>query len=202
METEDPQDNRRQKGGHHCIVLGCKNEFYSAKAKEKTVHFHKLPWKRSTVLQRWLAALKRKNPPINSQSRVCSEHFLEEDYIKEKAFESDKLVIRPTNRLKADVVPSVFNLTTSDLCSTDRRRKRALKRDSQTGKTQVGHEQDTEVGRYDINYVHTEKEVLTVICHGNVRNCLCVSLRLDRLQCAKFTRFNELTASDWVLQGS
>ena len=153
METEEPQDRRRQKGGHYCIAPGCKNEFYRVKAKDKTVHFHKLPLKRRTVLLRWLAALKRESPPMGSDSRVCSEHFLEEDYTEEKIFESGKLVVRRTNRLKPEAAPSVFNFSTYNVCSTDRptysdnstteasvrRRERALKRASQAGKRQVGH---------------------------------------------------------------
>lgn len=139
METLELQDKGRKKGGHYCIVPGCKNEFYRVKAKDKKVHFHTLPHKRKIVLLRWLAALRRKSPPMNTKSRVCSDHFLEEDYIQEKTFESDKLVVRRTNRLRPEAVPSVFNSTAFDLCSTGRRRKRALKRASQAGKTQVGH---------------------------------------------------------------
>lgn len=137
METGE-QDKRKKVGGLYCVVPGCKNDFHDVKSKGKTIHFHKLPLKRSALLQRWLAALKIKSPPINSKSRICSQHFLEGDYITEKTLESDKLVVRRTNRLRDDVVPSVFNLTTSDSCTTDRRRKRPLKRTTQAGKTQVG----------------------------------------------------------------
>lgn len=137
METEE-QDKRKKVGGQYCIVPGCKNDFHDVKSKGKTIHFHKLPLKRSTLLRRWLAALKIKSPSINSKSRICSQHFLEGDYITEKTLESDKLVVRRTNRLKDDVVPSVFNLATSDSCTTDRRRKGPLKRAAQAGKIQVG----------------------------------------------------------------
>lgn len=132
METLELQDKRNLKGCHHCIVPGCKNEIYTAKAEGKHVHFHILPHKRKIVQIRWLATLKRKSPPVNTRSRVCSDHFLEEDYIQEKTFESDKIVVRRTNRLKPEAVPSVFNSTAFDLCSTGRRRKRALKRAGQT----------------------------------------------------------------------
>uniref|UniRef100_A0A3B4VAE6 THAP-type domain-containing protein n=1 Tax=Seriola dumerili TaxID=41447 RepID=A0A3B4VAE6_SERDU len=81
------------------------------KAKDKTVHFHKLLLKRRAVLLRWLAALKRESPPMGTDSRVCSEHFLDEDYLEDKIFESGKLVVRRTKRLKPEVAPSVFNFT-------------------------------------------------------------------------------------------
>ena len=140
METDEPQDTR-QKGGHYCIAPGCKNEFYRVKAKDKTIHFHKLPLKRRTVLLRWLVALKRESPPMGSDSKVCSKHFLEEDYTEERIFESGKLVVCRTNRLKPEAAPSVFSFTGYNVCCTDRptysdnstteasvrRRERALK---------------------------------------------------------------------------
>lgn len=39
------------------------------------------------VLRRWLAALKRENPPVSRDARVCSEHFVNEDYAR-RVFES------------------------------------------------------------------------------------------------------------------
>lgn len=56
---------------------------------------------------------------MGADYRVCSEHFLEEDYIEEKTFEFGKLVVRRTNRLKPEVAPSVFNFTAYNVCSTD-----------------------------------------------------------------------------------
>uniref|UniRef100_A0A672LX12 THAP-type domain-containing protein n=1 Tax=Sinocyclocheilus grahami TaxID=75366 RepID=A0A672LX12_SINGR len=106
-------------------------DFYSVKAK---------------VLIHWLAALKRKKPPMGAEARVCSEHFLEEDYIEEKTFGSANLVIRHTNKLKPEGAPSVFNFSGYNACSTDRptfcdnsntsvrRREWALKRASQVMK--------------------------------------------------------------------
>uniref|UniRef100_A0A671P6D0 THAP domain-containing protein 1 n=1 Tax=Sinocyclocheilus anshuiensis TaxID=1608454 RepID=A0A671P6D0_9TELE len=111
METRKPNTTshiRRQKGGYYCIAPG------------QRVHFHKLTLKRRTVLLHWLAALKRKKPPMGAEARVCSEHFLAEDYIEEKTFETANLVIRRTNKLKTEAVPSVFNFSGYNTCSTDR----------------------------------------------------------------------------------
>lgn len=82
-----------------CIAPGCKNDFYKVKAKGKIVNFHKLQRNWKTVLQRWLVALKRKSPPMGTDSRVCSEHFLEEDYTEE-IFDSGKLVVRNLKLLR------------------------------------------------------------------------------------------------------
>lgn len=112
---------QRSKGGHFCIAPGCTNEFYRLKAMNKTVHFHHLPLTRKSVLLRWLAALKRKNPPVNSNARVCSDHFLDQDYVEEKVFnESGSLVTRRTNRLKFEAAPTIFNFSSYGIGSTDR----------------------------------------------------------------------------------
>lgn len=123
MDTEDLQDIRKRKGCQRCIVPGCENDFYSVKSKNKIIHFHTLPLKRRPVLLRWLSAMKRKKPPANAESRICSEHFVVEDYIEKKSLESGNLVTRRTNKLKPDAVPSVFNFTTFDLCSVQRRER-------------------------------------------------------------------------------
>ena len=152
MESEEPQDRGRRKGGHYCIAPGCKNEFYRVKAKRKKIHFHTLPVKRSAVLLSWLAALKRETRPKGTDPRVCSDHFVEEDYIEEKTFESDRLVVRRTNRLKPEAIPSVFTADDSSSADrpahsdnngaggSDRRREKAVKhgRKRQAGMRQVG----------------------------------------------------------------
>uniref|UniRef100_A0A673IFZ2 THAP-type domain-containing protein n=1 Tax=Sinocyclocheilus rhinocerous TaxID=307959 RepID=A0A673IFZ2_9TELE len=79
-------------------------DFYSVKAKGKRVHFHKLPLKWRTVLIHWLAALKRKMPPMGAEARVCSEHFWR----------------KITFRRKLLTAPSVFNFSGYNACSTDR----------------------------------------------------------------------------------
>lgn len=184
METEQ-QDKRRKVGGQCCIVPGCKNEFRDVKAKGKAIHFHKLPLKRSALLQRWLAALKIKSLPINSKSRICSQHFLEGDYITEKTLESDKLVVRRTNKLRDDVIPSVFNLTTSDSCTTHRRRKRPLKRATQAGKTQVGLYSDAAKDGND-NLPYPEKILKSICsCYG-VRVGVRFYLRDSNKNCKKW----------------
>uniref|UniRef100_A0A667WSA6 THAP domain-containing protein 1 n=1 Tax=Myripristis murdjan TaxID=586833 RepID=A0A667WSA6_9TELE len=92
----------------------------AVKNQGKTVHFHALPLKRQVVLRRWLAALKRENPPVSREARVCSEHFVEEDYVEERFFESGNLVVRRSNKLKSEAAPSVFDFSSYEVGCTDR----------------------------------------------------------------------------------
>uniref|UniRef100_A0A667WQN1 THAP domain-containing protein 1 n=1 Tax=Myripristis murdjan TaxID=586833 RepID=A0A667WQN1_9TELE len=97
------------------------------KNQGKTVHFHALPLKRQVVLRRWLAALKRENPPVSREARVCSEHFVEEDYVEERFFESGNLVVRRSNKLKSEAAPSVFDFSSYEVGCTDRPTQSAKK---------------------------------------------------------------------------
>ncbi|XP_068445475.1 protein Wiz isoform X2 [Clinocottus analis] len=101
----------RRRGGHFCIVHGCSNEFYRAKDEGKSVHFHSLPFKRQAVFRRWLAALKREGSSVRRGARVCSEHFVNEDYMRERVCEEGELVVRRSNKLKAEAAPSVFDFS-------------------------------------------------------------------------------------------
>uniref|UniRef100_A0A8C4HMP9 THAP domain-containing protein 1 n=1 Tax=Dicentrarchus labrax TaxID=13489 RepID=A0A8C4HMP9_DICLA len=126
---------------HRCCVDACSN------TKRPRLAFHRFPLVDPERLRQWLF-----NPHMGPNARVCSDHFLDGDYIEEKAFESDKLVTRRTNKLKPDAVPSVFSLTAGNPDSTVRptgsdsggtetpvhRRGRTQKCDSQAVKTQVG----------------------------------------------------------------
>ncbi|XP_056463747.1 ARL14 effector protein isoform X1 [Gadus chalcogrammus] len=92
-----------------CIAPCCSNEYYRLKESGRIVHFHAIPLKKPEVLRRWLAALKRLSPPMGPARRVCSDHFIEADYIEEGAFAEDgRFVRRPTSRLKPDAVPTIF----------------------------------------------------------------------------------------------
>ncbi|XP_075946760.1 protein Wiz isoform X2 [Anarhichas minor] len=132
MESNEPRAVTRCRGGHFCIAPGCSNEFYRAKNEGKTVHFHSLPFARHVVLRRWLAALRRGTTPVRRGARVCSEHFVDEDYVGERVFESGVLVVRRTNKLKTEAAPSVFDFSSQkvgcagqDVTSAVRRKKRA-----------------------------------------------------------------------------
>uniref|UniRef100_A0A3B4TS09 THAP domain-containing protein 1 n=1 Tax=Seriola dumerili TaxID=41447 RepID=A0A3B4TS09_SERDU len=87
--------------------------------QRKDCLFLSLPLKRQVLVRRWLAALKRVNPPVSRNARVCSEHFVNEDYVEKMSFESSVLVACRTNRLKPEAVPSVFNFSSYKTGCTD-----------------------------------------------------------------------------------
>ncbi|XP_022163482.1 THAP domain-containing protein 1-like [Myzus persicae] len=76
-----------------CSDYGCSNRYI----KGQPIHFFK--WN-NILLDKWVNASKRKNFKPTQWSRVCSEHFTEEDYVHRP--DSD----RPL--LKIDSVPSIF----------------------------------------------------------------------------------------------
>lgn len=54
------------------MVPGCNNSTIS----RPDLSFHRLPLKRKAVLRVWIHKIGRKNLPLNNNSRVCSEHFV------------------------------------------------------------------------------------------------------------------------------
>ena len=80
--------------------------------------------------------------------RICSDHFIiEADYIEEGFF-AENGRFRPTNRLKPDAVPTIFNFSVYSAGDTDRpvksdpgaalmRRERAQKRACQAEEREV-----------------------------------------------------------------
>ena len=78
----------------YCVAYGCDNNTHDA---PREVSIHRLPLKKPallgdycsvmeckiiTSLGQWLAKLRLENPPVNDKNvRVCSRHFLPEDFI-------------------------------------------------------------------------------------------------------------------------
>lgn len=103
-------------GGYHCIAPGCTNYYY----KDSSKSYHRLPLKKPALLKAWLQKLKRKDPPVNTNSRVCSNHFVEDDYQSQGMMMPDGTFgCMKTNRLKLNAVPSVFDFTQYSHGATD-----------------------------------------------------------------------------------
>jgi len=60
----------------------------------------RFPFSRSTILKKWIHAVRRKNFKPTSASRICSVHFRDSDFVQNPA-----LVVK---KLKEDAVPSKF----------------------------------------------------------------------------------------------
>ena len=58
---------------HFCCVPGCSSNSF----RETHLSFFTLPLKRKQLLKQWVHAIGRKNLPVNSHTRVCSDHFVE-----------------------------------------------------------------------------------------------------------------------------
>uniref|UniRef100_A0AAY5L8K0 THAP-type domain-containing protein n=1 Tax=Esox lucius TaxID=8010 RepID=A0AAY5L8K0_ESOLU len=99
MASNEP-DNKRCKGGSYCIAPGSTNSFYRT-----GVHFHVLPLKRQPVLQKWLVAMKHQSPPIAPGSRVCSDHFIMEDYIYKPVYNASVMLTKLKTSCLKPVMP-------------------------------------------------------------------------------------------------
>ena len=56
-----------------CVVPGCSGR--SGKGKKLT--FQLLPLSNNSLLKRWIHQIGRKNLPVNRNSRVCNNHFID-----------------------------------------------------------------------------------------------------------------------------
>lgn len=87
----------------YCIAQYCN---VSDKNNPRKAHFHLLPniKKKAALRRQWLAKCCRP-PGKDKQARVCSDHFLDEDYANLMQYRSghaSNLLLKP------DAVPSVF----------------------------------------------------------------------------------------------
>ena len=55
-----------------CCVPGCSNN----SRKKPQLSFFTLPLKRKDILKKWIHVIGRKNLPVNGNTRVCEEHFV------------------------------------------------------------------------------------------------------------------------------
>ncbi|XP_075694664.1 uncharacterized protein LOC142661211 [Rhinoderma darwinii] len=80
-----------------CAAYGCKNRLSKGCGK----HFFRFPMKNPEYLAKWLAVIRRDKWKPSIYSRLCSDHFTEEDYM-----------LRPGASypyLRLDAVPSIIN---------------------------------------------------------------------------------------------
>ena len=107
---------KERSGGLHCIAPGCINYFYN----NSCVRYHRLLVNHEATMRAWLHNLKRTNPPTHANARVCSNHFVESDYIKVGKFDEEgRFAMIPSKNLCKEAVPIVFNFETYNISATD-----------------------------------------------------------------------------------
>ncbi|XP_055850360.1 THAP domain-containing protein 1-like [Episyrphus balteatus] len=85
-----------------CSVFGCNN---STRTKQTNTSFHKFPKRNSKISKQWIVFCKRKDL-INIQSaRICSLHFVKDDFINNIKFDMGFTAYR---MLKPDAVPTIY----------------------------------------------------------------------------------------------
>ncbi|XP_013061698.2 zinc finger protein 391-like [Biomphalaria glabrata] len=98
--------NSNVKMGRHCAVFGCyNNDIKINKNEYRSISFHCFPINNPEILNQWYPKIKRVAFKATIHSRICSEHFNEEDF-QYQPF---------TNRrqLKRNAIPSKFYLNNS-----------------------------------------------------------------------------------------
>lgn len=102
-----------------CAVFGC-DTGYDGRETDHSVTLHSFPLKDAELCKSWVIALARVNFVPTKNSRVCSKHFKQSDFVE---YSEDSNVTRhkeavladtdgkkklKLRRLRADAVPSVF----------------------------------------------------------------------------------------------
>lgn len=109
-------DRAGKRYGYHCIAPGCTNWYYKTQDKS----YHRLPLGDDVRLKKWLHNMKRKGAPVNENSHVCSDHFTSDSYEQQGCFNDDgSFVLKKTNRLKSDAVPTIFDFSSYNANNTD-----------------------------------------------------------------------------------
>ena len=91
-------------------------------------YFPYIPSKDQDQLQKWLKAIQREGWFPTQYSYICSEHFLESDFIQRTGI---------CKRLKQDAVPSVFPAFPKHLQNNVAKRKLPKERKTETSPTKI-----------------------------------------------------------------
>lgn len=81
--------------GLMCCIINCSSK---ANGNSSGISFHRLPFRRSDLLKRWMECIGRNIMKLNRNSRICSRHFTESCFYYEKG----------KKFLRIDALPSLF----------------------------------------------------------------------------------------------
>ncbi|XP_059146334.1 zinc finger protein 816-like [Physella acuta] len=91
--------------GRHCSANGCNNGDKNASSRETKISFHSFPLKDETLLKQWLVKMNREGIKPTQYMHLCSEHFVEEDFVYQP--------FTGQRQLKKGAVPSIFSIKKS-----------------------------------------------------------------------------------------
>ena len=106
----------------YCIAYGCSNGDREA---ARGISFFRLPLTRKDTLRKWLLRLRLKDPPLSSNSRVCSEHFTPDCFVKD--LRAELLHEKPRATLREGAVPTIFSFRPAVKERTTGSRRRHIK---------------------------------------------------------------------------
>jgi len=122
-----------------CCAYGCKSGYASQDATDVHVTFHSFP-RDEELRAKWIRANPRKDFTPTKNSRLCSLHFAESDFVEQHcdsnatrraSFDSPQLQRR---YLKKDAVPSIFPAAPSYLSSPATTLRQSATRASSSGR--------------------------------------------------------------------
>ena len=98
---------------YKCSAYGCHSGYDTQEEEREGISFHKFPVHDKERLQRWISRNPRKDFKVTSYSRLCSLHFVEEDFITGRTDSNERRSKNLTGnltrrRLKDTAIPSVF----------------------------------------------------------------------------------------------
>jgi hypothetical protein len=96
---------------NQCCVPQCKSGYASERSERGTISFHRFPTDKD-LYKAWLRKIPRKDFTPSANSRVCSRHFHESDFIKERTDANPQRKLIRGEKVRAilshTAVPSVF----------------------------------------------------------------------------------------------
>ncbi|GAB6030018.1 hypothetical protein CHUAL_014170 [Chamberlinius hualienensis] len=116
-----------------CAVIECRNTG-RLKSTRPDIIFHQFPTRNELICQKWVHLCKRKDKINTKNARICSNHFVADDY--ERDLKNELLGIPTKKLLKSTAIPSVFNgrkpsvsITKSSILRSQRLHERKEKED-------------------------------------------------------------------------
>ena len=132
-----------------CIAYGCNNNTKDDATTQ--INFFRLPIKNKARMKVWMAKLKLQEPHITEHTRICSEHFTEDQFLPQIHLQGITTKHNSKRRLRDDAVPTIFCFSElSKLRSHSE--KRAKKREQK----EIAHKLATEIpSNESLDFPHT-----------------------------------------------